>query len=211
MEEKKIIQKWKKSSQLRDPAPSILNLIKSSFKDDKGLESNEVILELVQKNFDSLVAILSASPFSKKNVFTVEDIVNSISQKVLRNLQMIFWMQKWKPKKISDRIDYELWQKKNFISAFFAEELKNILGEENNDDLFLQAYLNRISLPVISRTESKIFNRFNQINPLKQLEYSVQKEILGNTIGALNIFLLKKWGFPEEFLFPLSFCCPLGK
>jgi diguanylate cyclase (GGDEF)-like protein len=193
-----IIDKWEKSSTVIELPDYLLELIELSF--NQAHPPSHELLEYLNQKLHYLTSILEAPPFLIENkVNSPSDALKNINIQLLRNILLIIWFQEENIAKIDDKIDFDEWKNKAFISAFFTLIFDKLYALKKGMDLFILAFFSNISLLYISRTFPSIYNGLQALKNQDKINPDAQEKVIGASLFELSSWILEKWGFSPEF------------
>ncbi|MEJ2637795.1 MAG: diguanylate cyclase, partial [Calditrichia bacterium] len=164
------------------------------------------VLGYIHENRERLNEALRLPPYNyqvKPNI-TPKALLKEINGDVLRNLLFIFWIQDFKAAGKFERIDHRDWHCQNLLSAFFARELALRFMNQDAENIFLQSYLQDISLFVLSRTIPEMYDTLMDIDEKKKFNPEQEEKAIRTNHPELSTWILRQWGFPGEFIQPVS-------
>ncbi len=193
-----IINKWEKSAAVIELPDYLGELIELSF--NQAHPPSQELLEYLNQKLHYLTSILEVSPFLiQKKASSPSGVLKDVNIQLLRDILLIVWFQEENIAKIDDKIDFEEWKNKAFISAFFALIFNKLYSLKKDVDLFILAFFSNISLLYISRTFPSIYNGLQALKNQDKINPGAQEKVIGASLFELSSWILEKWGFVPEF------------
>jgi diguanylate cyclase (GGDEF)-like protein len=197
MNKERIIENWEKSLQLPHLPNALEEIIDISFQQNGG-PSNEVIKYLHQKA-EQLIPILESPPFLiRDNLSNVDDILQNVNIKLIRDLLLILWIHEGELININDKIDMDEWENQAFVSSFFAFVFNKLYPQKKLDTVFILTFFQNLSLVMISRSYPRIFDGLLDLDDYKRIQPAEQEKVIGADPGYLSAWILRRWGFPDS-------------
>jgi len=205
----RIYKIWEKSPRVPQFPPPLKDIITLSFQKKVNQKTDSIQRAFIQGYKTEILTVLQSPLYRlQKNVKTVRDMINSAGLEIIRNLLVVFWMQKLKAAGKYERIDYARFHRQNLVSALFARHLTRHFRFPKAEQIFLQSYLQDVSLLMLSRTLPELYDALMNLNDRKRFDPAEEKKIIGTDHGQLSGWILEQWGFPAEFIQPVAFHHP---
>lgn len=201
IELKRILEIWENSPRFPQIPDALQEIIELSFEKKNKRKPTSLVLTYIQKQKDDLLPILYSPVYQlRRKNYSARELIEKVDLVRLRNLLLVLWMQKLSAVGKYERIEYEKWHRQNLVAAFLARMLTQRYTTLKPDDVFIQAYFQDVSLLVLSRTLPEVYDALVLKKSKKRFDPSEEKKIIGTSHGQLSAWILKSWGFPEEFL-----------
>ena len=200
IETKRILEIFEKSPRIPKLPEPLCEIIALSFENKNNQKATLPVYSYIREKNERLLPILKSPLYnlpSKK--YTAQELVNSVGFEALRNLLLIFWLQDLKPTGNHKQIDYGIWHRQNLLSAFYARHVAKKFLNLNPENIFIQTYLQDISLLMLSQTIPDLYSAVMQIDLRKRFQPEEEEKIMEISHGKLSELILQKWGFPKEF------------
>lgn len=201
----RIFKIWQNSPRVPTFPSSLKEIIEISFRKKANQKTDSIQRAFIQEYKTEILTVLQSPLYRlKKNVKTVRDMIQNAGLEIIRNLLMVFWMQKLTAAGNYERVDYPRFHRENLITALFARHLARYFRFPKAEQIFLQAYLQDISLLWLSRTLPELYDSLMNPNEKKRFDPTEEQKIMGTDHGQLSGWILEQWGFPAEFIQPVA-------
>ena len=201
----RIYKIWEKSPRVPQFPPPLKEIITLSFQKKVNQKTDSIQRAFIQEYKTEILTVLQSPLYRmQKNVKTVRDMIRNAGLEIIRNLLMVFWMQKLTAAGKYERIDYARFHRESLVAALFARHLARYFRFPKAEQVFLQAYLQDISLLWLSRTLPELYDTLMKVNEKKRFDPAEEQKIMGTNHGQLSGWILERWGFPEEFILPVA-------
>ena len=185
------------------PEP-IHEIIKLSFQKSGEKEKSSELDRYINTKKDFLVRILGLAPFNfVKEHCTIEQSIIQADLKTLRNLLLVDWIKEFLISQNENKFDNAPMFKQKILSAFFALYLARQISQNDSEDIFLQAFLQELSVLIYPRRFQEDYGSLTNLRSKKDFSAVAQTKIIDAEQSQLSEKILKKWDFPEEFIQPL--------
>jgi diguanylate cyclase (GGDEF)-like protein len=196
----RILESWENSPKIPALPDYLQEIISLNFNKSSKNVLGDKIEKYLRIKIDQFKPILAASPFNKTNSeFDHSYWLKEDHLSILRNLALIFWLQEERIGKIGEGLEFTMWKEEAFVSALYSIQLAKSLFLQDVHNIFLLTFLKDISHLPLSETFPKIFREMMKIPLAQRFDTRECKKITGMNPGALSDWILRRWGFPDEF------------
>jgi diguanylate cyclase (GGDEF)-like protein len=204
MNTERILESWEDSAQVPILPNYLKEVISLSFNKSTETIFADEVEEYLRMKIEQFKPILATSPFNK-----VDDLYDQAywcredHLSILRNLTFIFWFQEEQIADISQDREFTFWKEEAFVSAMSSFVLAKSLFMENIQDIFILTFLKDLSELILAQTFPKIYQEMMKLPLAQRIDSRECFKVTGTNPGVLSAWILKRWGFPEDFCQPL--------
>jgi len=201
MDEKQAFLKLKNTDKFPLLNEPLRDLVQYLYADKKDRILKKSVYEVLQKEYDRFTNIFEAEPFHKRNEFSsIDDLIKAVGPKWLLDFLFIIFSSELKQVGVEDSINFQNWQRENFIAGFCAFKLCQEYGIAQPEDLFFLTYFSEIALFLVSQSQPEQFSKFYQKYELALINSFESSDNLLDLVDEHNLRVINNWGVPEKFL-----------
>lgn len=205
IETERILEIWDKSPRFpRIPEP-LKEMVRFSFQKKDHSRPDSSLLSYLQENKQRLIPVFETPLYSLKlSGLAPKAFLKKAGIENVRNLLLIIWVHDIEFTAPYERIDHPKWHRQNFTAALLARKISTIFPGLNPEQVFLQTYLQDISLYMLSRTVPELYDSLAKIHGSIRYQPADDQKFVEDHHGHLTARILRQWGFPEEFIRPVE-------
>jgi len=204
MNTERILELWENSPKILIPPEYLREIISLNFNKSSQIAIGDEIENYLRIKIEQFKPILSTSPFNKVNdIYDHSYWLREDHLSVLRNLAFIFWFQEGRIGNLTEGQEFGHWKEEAFVSALYSLYLAKSSFVQDVHDVFILTFLKDVSQLMLFQTFPKIYQEMMKLPLAQRLDSRECLKITGANPGILSAWILKRWGFPEEFCQPL--------